>query len=110
MVAFKFGGSSLLGAERMLHAAGLVRAGRGLIAGDRGCLRDEGRHRSSACDRAISRRIAEPRAPAREAEFFSALHLDVLRDLSLDCDDHDSRRPRAQLLGRDLLHEVPAQG
>src|SRR6266446_9497317 len=25
-VAFKFGGSSLLGADRMLHAAGLVRA------------------------------------------------------------------------------------
>src|ERR1700674_596230 len=25
LVAFKFGGSSLLGAERMLHAAGLVR-------------------------------------------------------------------------------------
>ena len=25
VVAFKFGGSSLLGAERMLHAAGLVR-------------------------------------------------------------------------------------
>ena len=26
LVAFKFGGSSLLGADRMLHAAGLVRA------------------------------------------------------------------------------------
>ncbi len=26
VVAFKFGGSSLLGAERMLHAAGLVRS------------------------------------------------------------------------------------
>ena len=26
VVAFKFGGSSLLGAQRMLHAAGLVRA------------------------------------------------------------------------------------
>jgi len=25
LVAFKFGGSSLLGADRMLHAAGLVR-------------------------------------------------------------------------------------
>ena len=33
VVAFKFGGSSLLGAERMLHAARLVRQAAELVAG-----------------------------------------------------------------------------
>src|SRR5260370_293117 len=43
----------------------------------------------------------------REAEFVLDLHLDVLHDLQLS--EHDGLRVRRelQLLGRDLLHEVP---
>ena len=45
-----------------------------------------------------------------EAEAVLLLHLDVLRDLQLDEDDDLRVYRELQLLGRDLLHEVPAQG
>src|SRR5713226_6614876 len=76
VVAFKFGGSSLLGAERMLHAAGLARRAA----------------RSSSV-----------------AVVVSAMK-GVTDDLHLG-EGHDLRvRRELQLLGRDLLHEVPVQG
>jgi aspartate kinase len=109
VVAFKFGGSSLLGAERMLHAADLVRAAaRGanvvvVVSAMKG-----------ATDRllAISRSLVEgKRSHARnEAEGVIHLHFNVLQDLQLAEEQHDRVRRSLQLLARDLLHEVPLDG
>src|SRR6266478_6904825 len=109
VVAFKFGGSSLLGAERMLHAAGLVLAARRassvtvVVSAMKG-LTD---HLLS-----IARALADGRlAPARrEAELVLDAHLDVLHHLQLSAQDDLRVRRELQLLGRDLLHEVPARG
>src|SRR5260370_31969450 len=46
----------------------------------------------------------------REAELVLNLHLEVLHDLQLTQDDDLRVRRKLQLLGRDLLHEVPARG
>ena len=109
VVAFKFGGSSLLGADRMLHAAGLVLAARRassvtvVVSAMKG-LTD---HLLS-----IARALADGRlAPARrEAELVLDAHLDVLHHLQLSAQDDLRVRRELQLLGRDLLHEVPARG
>ncbi len=109
VVAFKFGGSSLLGADRMLHAAGLVRdAARAsnvtLVVSAMKGVTDH--LLATACALADGK-LARAR---REAELVPALHLDVLHDLHLD-EDNDLRvRRELHLLGRDLLHELPAQG
>jgi aspartokinase/homoserine dehydrogenase 1 len=109
VVAFKFGGSSLLGADRMLHAASLVReAAQGsnvtvIVSAMKGVT-----------DRLLS--IAHALADGqlaqarREAEIVLDLHLDVLRDLQLQEDGDLRVRRDLQLLGRDLLYEVPAHG
>ena len=105
VVAFKFGGSSLLGAERMLHAAGLVRA-----ATQDSRITVVVSAMKGVTDRLLS--IAHTLADGkfaharREAELVFDLHLDVLRDLNLS--DHDELRVRRELqfLARDLLHEV----
>jgi aspartate kinase len=60
----------------------------------------------------IARALADGKfaCARREAELVLALHLDVLHDLYLaEVDDLRVRR-ELQLLGRDLLHEVPVQG
>src|SRR5580700_3102406 len=109
VVALKFGGSSLLGAERMLHAAGLVhRAAQDanvvvVVSAMKGVT-----------DRllSISRALAEGKlSHARnEAEGVVHLHFNVLEDLQLEEAKHDRVRRGLQLLGRDLLHEVPSEG
>jgi aspartokinase/homoserine dehydrogenase 1 len=109
VVALKFGGSSLLGAERMLHAAGLVhRAAQDanvvvVVSAMKGVT-----------DRllSISRALAEGKlSHARnEAEGVVHLHFNVLQDLRLGEEQHDRVRRGLQLLGRDLLHEVPREG
>lgn len=106
VVAFKFGGSSLLGAKRMLHAAGLVHDA------------------AKSCDvavvvsamKGVTDHLLEifrwiglgktPRARA-EAEATLQLHVDVLAELQLDEDAGRRVRHELQLLGRDLLHEIP---
>ena len=109
MVAFKFGGSSLLGAERMLHAAGLVRS-----ATQESCVTVVVSAMKGVTDRllSIARALADGKLAhaRREAELLLDLHLDVLHDLRLD--DLDDLRVRRELclLARDLLHEVPASG
>jgi bifunctional aspartokinase / homoserine dehydrogenase 1 len=106
IVAFKFGGTSLLGAERMLHAAGLVKpVARGshvvvVVSAMKGVT-----------DRflAVAQLLAErknQRARA-DAEVLLRLHHDVLRELALDADAHDRVSYGLDSLGRDLLHEVP---
>ncbi len=108
-VAFKFGGSSLLGADQIVHAASLVReAARDsnvivIVSAMKG-ITD---HLLSITHALAGGRLAHAR---REAEVVLGLHLGVLRDLHLD-EGHALRMRREfQFLGRDLLHEVPAQG
>jgi aspartokinase/homoserine dehydrogenase 1 len=109
IVAFKFGGSSLLGADRMLHAAGLVQSAA------RSCnvvvvvsaMKGVTDHLLSIARALAGGKLAHAR---HEAELVLDLHLDVLHDLRLA--EHDSLRVRheLQLLGSDLLHEVPVHG
>jgi bifunctional aspartokinase / homoserine dehydrogenase 1 len=109
LIAFKFGGSSLLGAKRMLHAAGLVRpaaeASRVVVIVSA---------MKGVTDRllAIGQALADgkPQHARSEAEALLRLHHDVLDDLHLENDDGDRVARELGALGRDLLHEVPAQG
>jgi aspartate kinase len=109
VVALKFGGTSLLGAQRMLHAAGLVRtaAQSSNVIVIVSAMKGVTDHLLS-----ISRSLAEGKlSHARnEAEGVIHLHLDVLQDLQLAEEQHDRVRLGLQLLGRDLLHEVPLKG
>lgn len=105
LVAFKFGGSSLLGAERMLHAAGLVRQVAQLMRVVVVVSAMKG-----VTDRllGIAQALGEgngQRARA-EAEGVLRLHLAVLCDLSLDSNEQDRVARELNSLGRDLLHEV----
>jgi aspartate kinase len=109
VVAFKFGGSSLLGAERMLHAAGLVRSAAAatnvtvIVSAMKGVTD----HLLSVAQALAGAQLAHAR---RELEDLLTLHFDVLQDLQLE-EDHELRmRRELKLLGADLLHEVPAEG
>jgi aspartate kinase len=105
LVAFKFGGSSLLGAERMLHAAGLV----GPVAQIMHVVVVVSAMKG-VTDRllGIAKALSEGNSQCAraEAEGVLHLHLGVLSDLSLDSDDHDRVAREINALGRDLLHEV----
>jgi len=106
VLAFKFGGSSLLGADRMLHAAGLVRAAArtSSVTVVVSAMKGVTDHLLSIARALAEGKLAHAR---REAELVLDLHLEVLHDLHL-AEHHDLRvRRELQLLGRDLLHEVP---
>lgn len=109
LVTFKFGGSSLAGAERMLHAAGVVRDARRtarlavVVSAMRGVTDRLLSIAQSLADRAL------PLARA-EAEFVIHLHREVLRDLRLGADDDLPVQRELDLLSRDLLHEVSLPG
>src|SRR5712692_2101976 len=109
ILAFKFGGSSLLGADRMLHAAGLVRAATraSSVTVVVSAMKGVTDHLLS-----IARALAEGKlAHARqEAELVLDFHLDVLHDLQLSEEAGLRVRRDLQVLGRDLLHEVPVRG
>jgi len=109
VVAFKFGGSSLLGAERMLHAAGLVRAATraSSVTVVVSAMKGVTDHLLSIARALAEGKLAHAR---REAELVLHLHLDVLEDLQLSEDDDLRVRRELQLLGRDLLHEIPVHG
>jgi aspartate kinase len=105
IVAFKFGGSSLLGAERLQHAARLVRAEMGQA---RVCVVVSAMKGVTDHLLAIEQALAVGRRAQawREAESVLDLHFAVLCDLRLE-DEHERRmRHELQLLGTDLLHEV----
>jgi aspartate kinase len=106
VVAFKFGGSSLFGADRMLHAASLVRTAiqTSTVTVVVSAMKGVTDHLLSIARALADGKLAHAR---REAEFVLDLHLDVLHDLHLP----EGLRVRCglQLLGRDLLHEVPAR-
>jgi aspartokinase/homoserine dehydrogenase 1 len=109
VLAFKFGGSSLLGAERMLHAAGLVRAAAQtsnvtvIVSAMKG-ITD---HLLSVAQSLATGKLAQAR---REAELVLDVHLDVLHELQLDQSGELRVRRELQFLGRDLLHEIPDYG
>jgi aspartate kinase len=105
LAAFKFGGSSLLGAKRMLHAASLVRPVAQIkqvvvvVSAMKGIT-----DRLLGIAQAVGERKSQ-RARA-DAEALLRTHLDVLHDLSLDADEQDRVARDLSSLGRDLLHEV----
>ena len=105
LVAFKFGGSSLLGAERMLHAASLVRP-----AAQRMQVVVVVSAMKGVTDRllGIAQALGERKSQRErtDAEAVLRTHLDVLNDLSLDPDEQDRVARDLSSLGRDLLHEV----
>jgi bifunctional aspartokinase / homoserine dehydrogenase 1 len=108
IVAFKFGGTSLLGAARMLHAAELVKP----IARSSSVVVVVSAMKG-VTDRllGVAQFLAErqnQRARA-EAEFVLRLHFDALRELALGAGDHDRVSRELDSLGRDLLHAVPVQ-
>ena len=109
LVAFKFGGSSLLGAERMLHAASLVRP----VAQQMQVVVVVSAMKG-VTDRLLE--IAQAHSQRRherarsQAETILRLHLDVLRDLTLDANEHDRIDRELHSLGRDLFHEVSGRG
>ncbi len=110
VVAFKFGGSSLLGAARMLHAAGLVRGAAAPETGSKCYVAAVVSAMKGVTDRllAIARRLeAGGRTDARcDAEHVLQSHVDVLRDLDLPTQEHQRVLHDLQLLGRDLLHDA----
>jgi len=109
VVAFKFGGSSLLGAGRMLHAAGLVRAATraSSVIVVVSAMKGVTDHLLSIARALADGKLAHAR---RAAELVLHLHLDVLHNLQLS-EHHDLRvRRELQLLGRDLLHEISVRG
>jgi aspartokinase/homoserine dehydrogenase 1 len=108
VVAFKFGGSSLLGAERMLHAASLVRsAAASNVTVIVSAMKGVTDHLLSIAHALADGKLAHAR---REVEDLLALHVDVLRGLQLGEDDDLRIRRELKLLGGDLLHEVPTEG
>lgn len=105
VVAFKFGGSSLVGAERMLHAAGLVREE---MEQARVCVVVSAMKGVTDHLLVIEQALAAGKRTQarREAEVVVDLHLEVLEGLRL-AEEHERRvRHELQLLGADLLHEV----
>jgi aspartate kinase len=109
IVAFKFGGSSLLGAERMLHAAGLVCAAarRSQVTVVVSAMKGVTDQLLSIAHALTDGKLSQAR---REAEVVVVLHLDVLHGLQLGENDDLRVRRELQLLAHDLLHEVPASG
>jgi aspartokinase/homoserine dehydrogenase 1 len=109
VIAFKFGGSSLLGAERLLHAARLVQ--------------DVARTRPVTAVVSAMKGVTDRLLRAgqwlgqvrneqarKEAEAIAELHLTTLQDLQLQAEEHDRLEQELEFLSDDLLHEIPLQG
>jgi aspartate kinase len=108
VIAFKFGGSSLLGAERMLHAASLVREA-ALIRRVAAVVSAMKGVTDRLLEIAHLQSRGELRKARSEAEAVLELHMNTLRDLQLS--EGEMRVVQeAKLLGRDLLHETPLHG
>jgi aspartate kinase len=108
IVAFKFGGTSLLGAARMLHAAELVKP----VAQNSNVVVVVSAMKG-VTDKllAIAQFLADRQNfRARvETELVLRLHHDALRALGLEPAAHDRVTRELDSLGRDLLHAVPAR-
>jgi bifunctional aspartokinase / homoserine dehydrogenase 1 len=109
ILAFKFGGSSLDGAERLYHSASLVREAAQscpvavVVSAMKGVT-----------DRLlrVAQLLAESRNQAArvEAEGIIEHHVTTLRDLKLEQRDSEQVAHEIKLLSSDLLHEVPQHG
>jgi bifunctional aspartokinase / homoserine dehydrogenase 1 len=109
VIAFKFGGSSLLGAERLLHAARLVqdvartRPVTAVVSAMKGVT-----------DRllCVGQWLGQARneQARKEAAAIAELHLATLRDLQLEPEEHDRVEQEMEFLSGDLLHEIPLRG
>jgi aspartate kinase len=108
VVAFKFGGTSLLGAKRMRHAAGLVkdalRTSRVVVVVS--AMKGVTDGLLALAKLVESGDLSEAK---RKADAMLRLHADVLSELQLDEIDHQRVWHDLRLLGRDLLHEVSVQ-
>jgi len=104
-LAFKFGGTSLLGAERMLRAAALVRE-----AARRGAVVVVVSAMKGVTDRllGIAHLVCQGsfERARQEAEALVRLHEAELRGLALVAGESAGFAHDLGLLGRDLLHEV----
>jgi aspartate kinase len=107
VVAFKFGGSSLLGADRMLHAASLVRSAalRSKVTVVVSAMKGVTDHLLSIARTFADGGLAQAQ---REAEYVLQLHVGVLRDLRLEEEEVERVRHDLRLLGHDLLYQVSA--
>jgi bifunctional aspartokinase / homoserine dehydrogenase 1 len=109
MLAFKFGGSSLAGAERMRQAAALVRE-----AAESRAMVVVVSAMKGVTDRLldVGQLLALTRSQAARTQALAIveLHLAVLRDLNLPREDHEQVAHELELLSRDLLHETPSFG
>lgn len=105
VVAFKFGGTSLLGAKRMRHAAELVKqaARTSRVAVVVSAMKGVTDQLLALARLVDSGNLAEAK---RKADSLLRLHADVLFELQLDELDHQRVWHDLRLLGRDLLHEV----
>ena len=105
VVAFKFGGTSLLGAKRMLHAANLVKeaARTSRVAVVVSAMKGVTDQLLAAAQLVDSGNLAEAK---RHADSLLRLHADVLFELQLNELDHQRVWQDLRLLGRDLLYEV----
>ena len=104
-LAFKFGGSSLLGADRMLHAAGLVREATAhanvvvIVSAMKGIT-------DALLAIAASLEAGRGEYAVREADHLLYVHFDVLRELRLDPFAAERVARDLRLLGKDLSHDV----
>jgi len=109
VVAFKFGGSSLAGAQRMMHAASLVREAAQsspivvVVSAMKGVT-----NRLLELGQLLA--LTRSLAARTEALTIIEAHLAVLRDLNLRARDHEQVAHELELLSRDLLHETPSFG
>lgn len=109
VLAFKFGGSSLHGAERMLHAAGLVRDAAVqspvcvVVSAMKGVT-----DRLLGVAQLLGQR--QWKKARQEAEAVTELHRHTLRELALEPDDQARVEQELKLLGRDLIHQTPLEG
>jgi bifunctional aspartokinase / homoserine dehydrogenase 1 len=105
VLAFKFGGSSLFGAERMLHAASLVR---------QAALDAQVVVVVSAMKGVTDRLLAIARSleagcrtdARRDAEQLLRLHVQVLGDLQLEPYQHQRVERELHFLGKDFLYDA----
>jgi aspartate kinase len=103
--AFKFGGTSLLGAERMFKAAALVRDA--LSSGDVVVVVSAMKGVTDRLLRIVRTLEAGCRSDARrDAEHILHLHLEVLRDFQLERPESERVGHELRLLGSDLLHDA----
>jgi bifunctional aspartokinase / homoserine dehydrogenase 1 len=107
ILAFKFGGTSLLGAGRMLHAARLVRPVAQfsrvvvVVSAMKGIT-----DRLLGVARLLA--VGKRRRAQAEVEGILRFHRSVLVELGLEVREHDRVAYQVDSLGRDLLYEVRA--